>query len=1059
MKSINMRQILPDSKRLSLSLLLLVFSTFFISSAQAGTWEDVSGVQIDQGTRFYARGVGYYTGNTITNVSGGDLNGPLRLVVTESSHVVNNADGTDDQGRPYFNALASAEVLANNQSTPSIRIEFQARRAAFSYSTIVQQYVEGPADSDNDGITDDQDLCPNDPGNLCITIEGQVFGAGALQGAAVSVASNRPVFTDATGAFSLQTGDVAVVKNDGINNFIPLEVTAPGYATGNVKVVLVPGQMSYQLSINLIQVSDTITNEDVLSNGVEIVSGGIPVGQLTIPDAAMPDGVTQITGTVTYLDPASNDILAAPGGDLLALPAGADPNVDSPVPLESFGMMEFNLRDQNNNEITTLNAPAQVCMQAGSGLAQGDTVPLWYYDEAAGLWKEEGQGSVDYVNGRLMICGEVSHFTWWNYDRPVNTHSCFKFNFIDETSNTNITSLYWYAEGITYNGMAPERACDRDANDPVTGSNSISSLTVKRTTDSNNPEQIRVYTVVNGSKFYLLSDGDGTYSLTQTQSGATVFDNPAANGSCLYNTDVENCQFLDYLDNSADGILPLTVDINLPPLITEFSVSNEALQPGETVDVQAVVTDPESSDVSLSWTVECGYDQNNSGGNINPGGDGGSSGTLFSAQVTAPSSLSNPVESCRISLTATDTDGMSATAQYWVYVVGSTMYNFSGTLYGTDGQPLANYTFDYDSNCADPASVQTDADGNYYLDVDMVNCLDSYGQYAYVYDLGEFLINYSYDGRDWLRDEYLSNYEGEGGGTALECTSNADGTDCLYDIHLPILWGPLSGDILPPASGNYTDLTINPFNGFDGQSMDSLLDLIPLDNVTMTYGSIMLPVGNGSMTVQGDTGDSVSLLYSMPSEDGLVQDIGTATAPVTVTVYDDNGQPLPGVNITVYEGYWSSSTSGTTDPNGQFTLDMPLGEFYVYAASPSYFWSGGYVTRANQPVMVDLNSQQTCIITGTAYDQYKVPMSNTLITLYDIENYGNEYSGTTDIDGVFEIIGVPASGYLINDNWYYGGSEYYIDNCQPDSNGNPRQIRMDYTPNSSGQIVEFIGPS
>ena len=84
-------------------------------------------------------------------------------------------------------------------------------------------------------------------------------------------------------------------------------------------------------------------------------------------------------------------------------------------------------------------------------------------------------------------------------------------------------------------------------------------------------------------------------------------------------------------------------------------------------------------------------------------------------------------------------------------------------------------------------------------------------------------------------------------------------------------------------------------------------------------------------------------------------------------------------------------------------------------------------------------------------------MPDTLITLYDTENDGNQYSDTTDINGVFEIIGVPASGYSINDNWYFGGFQHFIDNCQPDINDNPRQIRMDYTPNSSGQSGEFIG--
>ncbi|HMK04708.1 MAG TPA: hypothetical protein VK489_10975, partial [Ferruginibacter sp.] len=42
------------------------------------------------------------------------------------------------------------------------------------------------------------------------------------------------------------------------------------------------------------------------------------------------------------------------------------------------------------------------------------TIPLWYFDEVKGLWKEEGVATKTGNN----YSGEVSHFSFWNYDVP-----------------------------------------------------------------------------------------------------------------------------------------------------------------------------------------------------------------------------------------------------------------------------------------------------------------------------------------------------------------------------------------------------------------------------------------------------------------------------------------------------------------------------------------------------------------------------------------------------------------------------------------------------------------
>lgn len=116
-------------------------------------------------------------------------------------------------------------------------------------------------------------------------------------------------------------------SNDGLNDFFNVAVSTDGYATGYAKVALLPGQTSYSVDLNLLAVSDTITSQENVATGVTLNKNGEEVGALTIPQGAFPAGVTQITGTVTYLDPTQDDLNAFPGGDFLALPEGQDPNV------------------------------------------------------------------------------------------------------------------------------------------------------------------------------------------------------------------------------------------------------------------------------------------------------------------------------------------------------------------------------------------------------------------------------------------------------------------------------------------------------------------------------------------------------------------------------------------------------------------------------------------------------------------------------------------------------------------------------------------------------------
>ncbi len=450
------------------------------------------------------------------------------------------------------------------------------------------------------GSDDDDDDSPTPPsGDL--NVSGYVIGLGLpISGANVTIGDVSTATS--SGSFSMKPFSTAAV-DDGTNTVLMVTVTADGYATGYTKIIYDENTTDYTTEITLLPISAAMMPYDNFPSGIDFDIPGSdgsedPVGNITIPDEAYPDGVTSITGAITYIDPNSPDLGNSPGGDL----NGTDTTGDVQM-LESFGMMEFDLKDQDGNPITDL-APGQsaiVTMKVpnGSDLTTDvpyNIVPLWYFDPTTGLWKQEGQGEVTSdTNGDLWIVGTVTHFTWWNYDRPIETHACFKFTFVDASTDAPLTDYKWYAQGVSYNGASPERNCN-------CGGDILSSFTVKQNSE------ILVYTTVEGVRYYIAGHdaSSDSYSYTTMQKSATVFYTPDDQGSCITNTEIGTCYNLDGggdvsndKNGNNDGKLRIS-GINRSPKILSLTADNP-VEFGETVTITAVVTDPEGDPVILNW--------------------------------------------------------------------------------------------------------------------------------------------------------------------------------------------------------------------------------------------------------------------------------------------------------------------------------------------------------------------------------------------------------------------------------------------------------------------------
>ena len=126
---------------------------------------------------------------------------------------------------------------------------------------------------------------------------------------------------------------------------------------------------------------------------------------------------TDYSGSVNvdmaYISPDDEDFSdAMPGGDLRAIRVGG-----TDAELLSYGMIAVSITDDYGNKLNLKDGKtAKVSFpipESLKGKAEA-TIPLWWFDEEAGKWVEDGEAKLvgDHYEG------EVKHFSWWNLDYP-----------------------------------------------------------------------------------------------------------------------------------------------------------------------------------------------------------------------------------------------------------------------------------------------------------------------------------------------------------------------------------------------------------------------------------------------------------------------------------------------------------------------------------------------------------------------------------------------------------------------------------------------------------------
>jgi len=257
-----------------------------------------------------------------------------------------------------------------------------------------------------------------DPGILVdyeptvIPVTGSVDGfitdenGDAIQGAQVKLGSQTTV-TNEDGHFAF--------LNKGMNKAGTLiQVTHMGYFDGSRRFIPNTNGVD-RVRIQLLQ--------KVFDQSVDAATGGavsIPGGTGTIDFSAntiVDANGSAYTGTVDiavkYLDPSAEITSEQMPGDLF----GVNEELEERM-LATYGMIAVELVDANGNPLNIgANSTATITMPVPASM-QGNapaTIPLWSYNEAYGVWVEEGEATL--TNGAYV--GEVTHFSWWNCDVPT----------------------------------------------------------------------------------------------------------------------------------------------------------------------------------------------------------------------------------------------------------------------------------------------------------------------------------------------------------------------------------------------------------------------------------------------------------------------------------------------------------------------------------------------------------------------------------------------------------------------------------------------------------------
>jgi len=260
------------------------------------------------------------------------------------------------------------------------------------------------SDSNNNGI-------PASPPDLVTKISSSVSGFitdendQPVLNASVQFGS-AVITTDKYGYFEAKNIDV-------IKDAATVTVNRTGYFK-TVKTYIATAGKSAFFRIKLIPktITGTVSGN---AGGTVTLSNGLSI---TLPANGIVTAATNAgyTGTVNiaayWINPATIDLPQIMPGDLRGINTAGNVQL-----LTTYGMAAVELTGSGGELLqVAANKKATLVVPIPTAIASTApaSIPLWYFDEAKGLWKQEGAATKTGNN----YTGEVTHFSFWNYDIP-----------------------------------------------------------------------------------------------------------------------------------------------------------------------------------------------------------------------------------------------------------------------------------------------------------------------------------------------------------------------------------------------------------------------------------------------------------------------------------------------------------------------------------------------------------------------------------------------------------------------------------------------------------------
>ena len=228
-----------------------------------------------------------------------------------------------------------------------------------------------------------------------------------VNGATVTV-GNTNTTTDKFGYF--QVANSLVVQNAAL-----VTVSKPGYFNGIKTFIAAEGKSAF-FRIKLIP-KTIVGNFSGTTGGTVSLTNGL---SLAFPASAVvvAGTNTNYSGTVNvaayWISPTAADLSSIMPGDLRGLDTATILRT-----LTTYGMAAIEITgtsgqllqiDSNKAATLTMPIPSAIIANAPASL------PLWYFDENIGLWKQQGRAT---KTGNTYV-GDVKHFSFWNCDVPNN---------------------------------------------------------------------------------------------------------------------------------------------------------------------------------------------------------------------------------------------------------------------------------------------------------------------------------------------------------------------------------------------------------------------------------------------------------------------------------------------------------------------------------------------------------------------------------------------------------------------------------------------------------------